>query len=217
MEEEEDHPIPSYTFSVICSSKPTICRVLISSSHLTACFGLSLFPESTKLGTIQCRIVHGSTLTNLQVATLYSSNSILYINTSEKLRDEMAIPFTDYLHSENWLSGEITAVFSISESEFVGRPGSRVRCVCAAAADCTGLQGLEPGNVVKGVSAAVLTTSEAYQLNGKCVVGITESYELCGENLMAFAVIAQQYGLHSNVDAAIRRVEQEKFKHQIYS
>ena len=217
MEDEEDCPIPSYTFSVFCSSKPSISRVLISSSHLTACYGLSLFPESTKLGTIQCRIVHGSTLTTQQVASLYFSNSILYINTNEKLRDEMAIEFTDFLHCENWISGEITALDSICDSEFVGRPGNRVRCVCSSAAECTGIQGLEPGNKVKGVSAAVLITSEAHHLNGKCIVGITQSYELCGENLMAFAAITQQYGLHSNVDAAIRRVEQERFKHQIYS
>lgn len=217
MEDEDNYPVPCYTFSIVASQKPEISQVLISSSLLTSCYGLSLFKESSKIGQVSVRISNTITVSTLQVATLYCSNSILFINPNEKLRSEFAIHFTEYLFTENWLCGDITVLDSICENDFIGKPSSLPRYIFSSAITTQTGSRLESGNSLKGISAAVMLTCEANNLKGKCIISITSSYELCEENLQSFSVVSNTLALASHIPSAIYRIEQERYKHQIYS
>ena len=216
-EDEDDYPVPSYSFTIIPNLKPEIVKVLISSSILTSCYGLSLFPESTKIGHISCKILQASIKTSLQVASLYYSNGILFINTNEKLRSELAIHFIEHLFSSNWINEDIIVLDSINESEFVGNLENRVQYIHINDRLSTNLYPLNPGNSLKGISAAVIMGCEAHKIKGTCVVGVTYSYELCPENILLYSQLNDVFRLESNISNAISRIEQEKYKHQIYS
>lgn len=218
MEDEEDFPVRSFSFYSKTKGKGEISKVLVSASTLSSCYGLSLFPELSKIGSIYCTSTESGVSTTNIVASLYKINSVLFINTSEKLRPDSSISFAEFLIAENWLIGEITVLDSFSENEYIGSLHNRVRFIQTTTAKrIKPEEGLEPGNSLKGVSAAVIMASEVHKLNSVCLVGITFSYELCEENLRVFSSLSEKLGLESNIPRAISKVEQEKYKHQIYS
>ena len=88
MEDEEDFPVRSFSFYSKTKGKGEISKVLVSASTLSSCYGLSLFPELSKIGSIYCTSTESGVSTTNIVASLYKINSVLFINTSEKLRPD---------------------------------------------------------------------------------------------------------------------------------
>jgi hypothetical protein len=217
MDEDDDYPPSVYTFSVVSKLKPQVTKVLVSSSLLSSCYGLSLFPESTKIGHIQCKITISNTTSSLQVASLYYTNSVLYINSNEKLRQEFSLHLAEYLITEKWVLGEVIVLDTICENEFVGSLSDRLRVLKSKRALNDPYPALDPGNSIKGFSAAVVIASGFHGINAVCFIGITYSYELCHENLQVFYPLSAQLNLESNIPSGISRIEQERYKHQVYS
>lgn len=217
MVKKQEHKPPVYTFTIKPDSRPAYSRILVTTSPVSSCFGLSLFPENTKFATVSVTIENKGPKTSLQIANLYVNNGVLYINASEKLRPEFAVNFVEFLNTAGWLGSEVISLDSTSEFEYVGSLGSRLKCLCSKTWACSCENSLDPGNSFQGLCGALLMAAQVYNYPVKCILGVTSGYELSKENVSIFSSLSNDFGLSCNIIQGITRYEQEKYKHQIYS
>jgi hypothetical protein len=217
MEDKKEKPKPpSYSFSVSASDQPAISRVIVTASVLASSLGLGSFAETDRIGTVSCTISRVSLKTNIQVASLFYNSSTLCIVTTEKLRPEFAVRWAGFMAESGWIKGQVVVFDSIYVNDFVGRAENKLQTL-ATSAFGHGSSSLEPGNSLKGASAAVLMACEAQGISAVCYVGVHESYELCEENAAVFNPALSALGLVCDLQRGVNKAEQLKPKHQIYS